>query len=122
MSSLACVDACETAVQGRWQSQDPPVYQRVSIRSLLAVFCCALHHQVKKDCRHDTSLAYACLYLEVQASASHAAGELVVEVLDDLDEAQGNPIGSQKVPQTISVDAVSSSYRIHFLDIIDICP
>ena len=97
MSSLACVDACETAVQGRWQSQDPPVYQRVSIRSLLAVFCCALHHQVKKDCRHDTFLTYACLDLEVQAAASHTTGEVVVEGLDDLDNAWRNPIGSQNV-------------------------
>ena len=53
------------------------------------VLCHVSHHpvycQVKKDCRHDTSLTYACLDLEVQAAASHAAGEIVVEALDDLD-------------------------------------
>ena len=66
------------------------------------VFCCASNHpvycQVKKDCRHDTALTYACLDMEVQAAASHAAGEVVVEVLDDLDDVQGNPIDSQNVP------------------------
>ena len=41
---------------------------------------------------------YAGLDLEVQAAASHAAGEIVVEALDDLDNAQRNPIGSQNVP------------------------
>ena len=45
-----------------------------------------------------TSLTYACLNLEVQAAASHAAGEVVVEALDDLDDTQGNPIGSQNAP------------------------
>ena len=66
------------------------------------VFCCASHHpvycQVKKDCRHDTALTYAFLDLEVQAAASHAAGEVEVAALDDLDNAQGNPVGSQNVP------------------------
>ena len=113
MSSLACVDACETAVQGRWQSQDPPVYQRVSIRSLLAVFCCALHHQVKKDCRHDTFLKYAGLDLKVQAAASSAAVEVVVEAVDDLDDVQGTPIGSQDAPKTISVDAVEGFFKVN---------
>ena len=64
------------------------------------VFCCALHHpvyyQVKKDCRRDTSLTYACLDLQVQPAASHAAGDVVAETLNDLDDAQGNPAGSQK--------------------------
>ena len=63
------------------------------------VFCCAsdhaVYHQVKKDCRHDTSLTNAGLDLKIQAAASHAAGEVVVEALDDLDNAQGNLIGSQ---------------------------
>ena len=36
MSSRACVDVCETAVQGRRRSQGPQAYQRVSIWSLLA--------------------------------------------------------------------------------------
>ena len=66
------------------------------------VFCCAsyypIYHQAKKDCRHDASLTYARLDLEVQAAASHAAGEVVVEALDDLDDAQGDPTGSQNVP------------------------
>ena len=66
------------------------------------VFCCASHHsvyyQVKKDCRHDTSLTYACLDLEVQAAASYAADEVVVEALNDLDDSQGNPIGCQNAP------------------------
>ena len=53
------------------------------------------YHQVKKDCRHDTSLTSASLDLEVQASASHAADEVVIEALDDLDKTQGNPTGSQ---------------------------
>ena len=63
------------------------------------VFCCAsyypIYHHAKKDCRQDASLTYARLDLGVQATASHAAGEVVVEALDDLDDAQGNPIGSQ---------------------------
>ena len=100
MSSLTCVDACEIAAQCCWQ-----VLQRIkecpSDPSWL-VFCSASHHpvyyQVKKDCKHDTSLTYACLDLEVQAAASHTAGEVVVETLDDLDNAQGNPIGSQNAP------------------------
>ena len=66
------------------------------------VFCCASHHsvyyQVKKDCRHDTSLTYTGLDLDVQAAASHTAGEVVVEAVDDLEEAQRNPIGSQNAP------------------------
>ena len=41
---------------------------------------------------------HAGLDLEVRAAASHAAGEVVVEALDDLDDAQGNPVGSQNVP------------------------
>ena len=66
------------------------------------IFCCVsrhpVYHQVKKDCRPDISLTYTCLDLEVQAAASHAAGEIVVEALDDLDNAQRNPIGSQNAP------------------------
>ena len=45
-----------------------------------------------------TSLTYDCLDLEVQAAASHATGEVVVEALDDLDDAKGTPIGSQNAP------------------------
>ena len=37
---------------------------------------------------------YACLDLEVQAAASDTEGEVVVKALDDLDDEQGNPIGS----------------------------
>ena len=63
------------------------------------IFCGALHHpvyhQVKRDCRHDTSLTHACLDLEVQTAAFHAAGEVVVEPLEDLDDTQENPIGFQ---------------------------
>ena len=66
------------------------------------VFCCVSHHpnyhQVKKDCRHDTSLMCTSFDLEVLAAASYAADEVVVEALDDLDTAQGNPMGSQNVP------------------------
>ena len=49
-----------------------------------------VYHQIKKDCRHDTSLMYASLDLEVQAAVSHVAAEVVVQALDDLDDAQGN--------------------------------
>ena len=42
--------------------------------------------------------SYAGLNLEVQAAASHAAGEVVVKALDDLDGVQGNPIGSKNAP------------------------
>ena len=56
------------------------------------VSCCAsyhpVYHQVKEDCRHDTSLMYTSLDLEVQTVASHAAVEVVVEALDGLDNAQ----------------------------------
>ena len=52
--------------------------------------------RVEKYCRHDTSLTYVCL--EVQAAAPHAAGEVVVDALNDLDDGQGNPIGSQNAP------------------------
>ena len=45
-----------------------------------------------------TSLTYAGLNLEVQAAASHAAGEVVVEALGDMGVAQGNPIGSKNAP------------------------
>ena len=66
------------------------------------VFWCASHHpayhQVKKEHKHDTSLMHASLDLEVQAAASHAAGEVVAEALDDLDDAKGTPIGSQNAP------------------------
>ena len=57
-----------------------------------------MYHQVKKDCRHDTFLKYAGLDLKVQAAASSAAVEVVVEAVDDLDDVQGNPIGSQDAP------------------------
>ena len=43
-------------------------------------------------------MMHTCLDLKVQVAASHAAGEVVVEALDDLDDAQGNPVGSQNVP------------------------
>ena len=33
---------------------------------------------------------YASLDLEVQAAVSHVAAEVVVQALDDLDDAQGN--------------------------------
>ena len=41
----------------------------------------------------------------------------MVEVLDDLDEAQGNPIGSQNAPKTISVDAVEGFLKVNKIDI-----
>ena len=80
------------------------------------VFCCASHHplynQVEKDCRHDISLTYACLDLEVRTAAFHVAGEVVVEALDGKDDAQGNPIISQNAPWTISVDAVEDFLKV----------
>ena len=111
MSTLACFDVCETAVQGRWQSPAPP-YDPSWL-----VFCCLSHrlvyYQVKKDCRHDTFLKYAGLDLKVQAAASSAAVEVVVEAVDDLDDVQGNPIGSQDAPKTISVDAVEGFFKVN---------
>ena len=93
------------------------IFQRVKERPSYPswlVFCCMSCHpvcnQVKKDYRHDTPLTYACLDSEVQAAASHAAGVVVVEALDDLDDVQRNPIGFQNVTssvnRTTSVDAV----------------
>ena len=52
----------------------------------------------KQDCRHDASMTYACVEVKVLATAPHTASEVVVEAVDDLDDAQGNPIGSQKEP------------------------
>ena len=57
------------------------------------------------------------LDLEVLAAASHAAGEVVVEALDDLDNVQGNPICSQNAPQTISVDATEGFFKVNKIDI-----
>ena len=54
--------------------------------------------RLKKDCRHDTSLAYTGLDWEVQAAAYNATGEVVVETLGDLDDVQENPIRSHDVP------------------------
>ena len=53
---------------------------------------------------------HASLDLEVQAAASHAAGEVVAEALDDLDNVQGDPIGSQDAPYNISADAVEGFF------------
>ena len=53
---------------------------------------------------------HASLDLEVQAAASHAAGEVVAEALDDLDNVQGDPIGSQDAPYNISVDTVEGFF------------
>ena len=63
------------------------------------IFYCTSHHLVyhlvKMDCRLDTPpLRYDCLDLEVQAATSHAAGEVVLEASDDLNDALGNPISS----------------------------
>ena len=41
----------------------------------------------------------------------------MVEALDDLDDAQGNPIGSQSAPQIISVDAVEGLLEVNKIDI-----
>ena len=85
------------------------------------VVCCVSHHpvyhQVKKDCIHDTSLTYTCLDFEVQAAASHTTNEVVVEALDDLDDAQVNTIGSQNAPQPISVDVVEGFLKVNKIDI-----
>ena len=51
-----------------------------------------------------TSVTYAGLDLEVQGAASQAAGEVVVEAVDDLDDAQGNPISSQHVNVNNSIN------------------
>ena len=55
--------------------------------------------------------------MEVQLAASRAAGEVVVEILDDLDDAQGNPIGSQNTPKTISVDAFEGFFKVNRIDV-----
>ena len=101
MSSLACVDVCETAAQGRRQSQGPPTYQSVHLIPLGGSSVVRRITQSTTRLKRTadmTSLTYAGLNLEVQAAASHAAGEIVVEALDDLDNAQRNPIGSQNAP------------------------
>ena len=41
----------------------------------------------------------------------------MVEILDDLDDAQGNPIGSQNTPKTISVDAVEGFFKVNRIDV-----
>ena len=62
-------------------------------------------------------MTYACLDLEVQTAASHAADEIVLEAVDDLDDVQGNPIGSQNAPKTISVDAVEGFLKVNKIDV-----
>ena len=60
---------------------------------------------------------HTCLDLEVQAAASNAADEAVVEALDDLDKVQGNPTGSQNALQTTSVDVVKGFLKVNKTDI-----
>ena len=98
MSSLAstsCVDVCETKRNVISKVKVLKHIKECPSDPSWLVSRCTSHHpvcyQVKKDCKHDTSLTYACLDLEVQAAASHTAGEVVVEDLGDLDDAQGNP-------------------------------
>ena len=43
-------------------------------------------------------MTYACVEVKVLATAPNTASEVVVEAVDDLDDAQANPIGSQKEP------------------------